>query len=138
MKINDSSLLDKLSSNPKRLFLIDSLGAFISAFLLGIVLTHFTEYVGIPKKVLIGLSLLAIVIGIYSMICHFFIRYRWHSFLFAIFIVNLLYCILTIAVVFYFFESITICGAFYFIGEITLIGILAFIELKTVQMKRVR
>ena len=50
-------ILNKI--NPKKLFLIDSLGALISAVMLGLVLTRFEHIFGMPQNVLYFLSFIA-------------------------------------------------------------------------------
>jgi len=124
--------LDKLTANPKRLFLIDSLGAFLTAFLLGAVLTRFEDNVGMPRKVLYSLSILACLYAIYSIGCYFFAGRNWRPFLKAIAMANLLYCCLTMGLVISFYQSLTILGLTYFLGELIVIGALIFTELLTV------
>ena len=127
--------MNKLTSNPQRLFLIDSLGAFLTAFLLGVILTRFEAYFGMPGKVLYALSTLAVVFGLYSMGCYFWVRSRWRPFLKAIALANLVYCSLTIALVISLYESLTILGVLYFSGELIVIGVLTYIELSAVSKK---
>ncbi len=122
------SLLHKLASNPKRIFLIDSLGAFFTAFLLSTILTRLEEEFGMPRKVLIPLSILACVYAIYSLGCYFLVDGKWRPFLRVIAAANLLYCCITIGFLIVFHQSLTILGFVYFIGEIIIISGLAFIE----------
>lgn len=121
--------MDNLTSNPKRLFLIDSLGAFLTAFLLGVILTRYEAYFGMPGKVLYPLSILACVFGLYSMGCYFWVRSHWRPFLKAIALANLTYCLLTTGLVVSFYQSLTILGILYFSGEMIVVGVLIYIEL---------
>lgn len=125
-------VFDTFISAPKRLFLIDSAGAFLTAFLLGIVLTRLEAHFGMPRKVLYSLSILACVYGVYSMGCWFFAGKNWRPFLKAIAIANLMYCFLTIGLVISFYRSLTMLGFIYFSGELLVIGSLISIELLTV------
>lgn len=125
-------LLNKLILNPKRLFLIDSLGAFLTAFSLGIILTRLEEDFGMPLKVLNPLSILACVYAIYSLSCYFFAGVDWRPFLKVIAIANLMYCCLTIGLVILFHQALTILGLIYFSGEIIIIVGLVFIEVLTI------
>jgi hypothetical protein len=133
MHQKDTSFYNLLTTHPKKLFLIDSFGAFLTAFLLGIVLSSFEEYIGIPKKILVALSLIASLFGVYSLVCHFFVCKHWRIFLSAIALANVMYCCLTIAMVLYYINSIQILGIAYFFGEILIIGSLVYIELMNVK-----
>ncbi len=124
--------MDNLTSNPKRLFLLDSLGALLTAFLLGVILARFEAHFGMPAKVLYSLSALACVFALYSMVCYFWVRSQWRPFLKAIALANLTYCLLTIGLVVSFYQSLTILGILYFSGELIVIGVLSYIELSAV------
>jgi len=124
--------LVKIISNPKRLFLIDSLGAMLTAFSLGVVLTRFEHIFGMPRSVLYVLSLVACGFAVYSFCCYLFFNKNWRPFLTAIAIANLLYCCVTFVLVFYLGEKLTALGVGYFLLEIIVIVILVMIELKAV------
>jgi len=126
------SILDRSISNPKRLFLIDGLGAFLTAFLLGTILTRYEGDFGMPRKVLYPLSLLACVYALYSIGCYFFVAKNWRPFLKAIAMANLMYSFITIGLVIALYQSLTILGILYFSGELIVIGGVIFIELLTV------
>jgi thiol:disulfide interchange protein len=64
-------LITQLSAHPKRLFLIDGLGAFLTAFMLGVVLANFESSFGMPLKTLYFLSFLAGLFCLYSFFCYF-------------------------------------------------------------------
>lgn len=113
----------------KKIFLIDSLGALISAFFLGIVLVRFEIAVGIPKEVLIILAILACVLALYSFINYLFVIKSWQFYIRIIALVNLVYCCLTIGFLTYFHGKITVLGCAYFFIEIIIILILANIEI---------
>lgn len=121
-------ILYRLIANPKRLFLIDSLGAFITAFFLSTVLIRMEKDFGMPRRVLTPLSLLACVYAIYSLGCYFFAGRYWRRFLKLIAIANLIYCCITMVVVLLFYRLLTTIGLVYFLGEIIIIGGLVFIE----------
>jgi hypothetical protein len=126
------SIRNKLIVNPKRLFLIDSSGAFLTAFLLGIILTRLEEDFGMPRKIVKPLSVVACIYSIYSICCYFFAGRNWRPFLKVIAIANLLYCFITIASVILFYQALTILGVTYFLGEIIIIGCLVCIELLSI------
>jgi hypothetical protein len=125
--------INQLSSNPKILFLIDGTGAFITTFFLFVVLRTFNEYFGMPRTILTYLSCLALIFCGYSTACYFLLKKNWHPFLKAISIANLLYCCLTIGIVFYYYNNLTVLGITYFAAEIVVVCSLVFVELKALK-----
>ncbi|UXE65915.1 MAG: hypothetical protein KA713_15815 [Chryseotalea sp. WA131a] len=126
-------IIAKLVSNPKKLFLVDSVGAFMTAFFLAVVLPTFEEYVGMPKKILVPLSTIALVYALYSALCYYFTDQNWRLFLKSLCIANLLYCFLTTGLLILFYSSLTTLGVMYFLIEIALIGVLITIERKALK-----
>lgn len=122
-------ILDRLTLNSKKLFLIDGLGAFLTAFFIGIVLRMFEDVFGMPSKFLDILSVLACIFTLYSMSCYFFVGQNWRTYLKIIAVANLMYCLLTAVLVMLLYQQITILGIIYFIGEIFIIIALVYFEL---------
>ena len=122
-------ILDRLTPNPKTLFLIDGLGALLTAFLTGVILRKFEDNFGMPQKHLIILSILACIFAVYSMSCYFFVGKNWRLFLKIIAVSNLMYCVLTAYLIIVLYQQLTILGIIYFIGEILIIIGLVYIEL---------
>lgn len=112
----------------RKIFLIDGLGALLTAFLVGIVLTNFQEYVGMALEILISLALVALVFCTYSLSCFLLLKSGWKPFLIAIATANLLYCVTTTTLLILFFNQLTTLGIMYFLGEIIVIGILVYFE----------
>src|SRR5688572_23237184 len=110
-------LIHKLITNPKRIFLIDGLGALLTLFSLALI-TSFNGYFGIPKPALTVLSTLAFFLCVYSMYCFVCIPNNWRKFLTVLSTVNLLYCLLTLGLVIYYFEQFTVFAISYFSLEI--------------------
>lgn len=129
-------IIIKLTSNPKNIFLLDSIGAFLTAFLLGFILIRFQNAFGMPQKTLYFLSALALAFALYSLCCYYFISSKWNSFLSVIVVANILYCCLTTGLIFYHFQTLTILGLTYFILEIIIIVCLIFIEIKGLKSQR--
>ena len=123
-------IIHQLAEKPKMLFLVDSLGAMLTAFLLFVVLRNFNEYFGMPKTILTYLSMIAAIFCIYSTACFLFLKDDWAPFIKAITIANLLYCILTIGLVIINFPVLTIIGIAYFLVEIAILCGLVYIEFK--------
>lgn len=124
-----STILNRLDA--KKLFLVDSLGALVSALMLGLVLTSFETSFGMPKNILYVLAALACLFSVYSMVCFLANIKNRGPYLKFIAIVNLLYCALTLALVIYFFQQLTPLGVAYFLLEIIIVVTLAIIEWRT-------
>lgn len=122
--------INQLASEPKKLFLIDSLGAILTVFFLFVVLRNFDEYVGMPKNILTYLSITGALFCIYSTACFFFLKKHWTPFIIAISIANLLYAILTMGLLIIYSPVLTTIGLTYFLLEIAIICGLVYIELK--------
>ena len=121
----------QILSNPKYLFLIDGLGALLTAFCLEFVLARLESVFGVPQKTSHFLSIIAFIFAIYSLLSYFFVRENWRFYLKIIAFANLTYCFTTIYLIFHFNKNITHLGMIYFLGEIIVILIIVFFELKT-------
>ncbi len=122
------SFPQKLIPDAKRLFLIDGLGAVLSAFSLGFVLVQLEAYIGMPRDVLYGLAAVAGVFAMYSLSCHFRFPTHWQPYLRGISIANLLYCMVTLGLVIYYFPRLTVWGVLYFVFEMLIVLTLVRIE----------
>ena len=130
MTIGFQLILDKITSNPKKLFLIDSLGAVLSAFFLGVILVRFEDSFGMPKTILYVLSSMACIYAIYSICCYFILANNWRPYLKVIAIANLIHCCLTIGLVFYFYQKLSVLGLIYFFLELVIVSGLIILERK--------
>ncbi|KIC00421.1 hypothetical protein OA93_02170 [Flavobacterium sp. KMS] len=128
MRNNPNSLISKLSSNQKNIFLLDSIGAFLTAFLLGFVLVRFQDSFGMPQETLYILSAIAFIFATYSLCCYLFVSNKWRFYLNIIMIANALYCCLTTGLIIYYFHKLTSLGLIYFILEIIVIVFLVYLE----------
>ncbi len=116
---------------PKTIFLIDAVGALVSAILLGLVLTRLEAFFGLPKNVLYVLSGIAVLLSVYSL-AHAFVQPSNPSVrLKLIAVANLCYCVLTFVLLLAFYPQLTMYDLLYFVGELLIILSLAFFELKT-------
>jgi len=124
-------IADKMASTPKKLFLIDGLGALLSAFLLGVVLVRLEHVFGIPVKTLYILAFLPCIFVIYDF--YFFLRFKENQkyFLIGIAIMNLIYAFISLGLAFQHSLEITLFGWTYIIVEVLIIISLVTIELKT-------
>lgn len=118
---------------PKKLFLIDGVGALLTAILLLTIRTQYQQDFGMPANVLSFLILMAGVFCSYSFGCFFLAHNRWRFFLKIIAIANLLYACTTGFLILYFNREMTPFGLTYFSLEIGVILALVMIELKVLQ-----
>ena len=112
----------------KKLFLLDGLGALLTAVLLSLVLGNFENFFGVPKQMLYGLSIVALIFAIYSMTCSKVLNTNWRTFLRLIATLNIIYCIAPFIVLFINRGNITGFAVAYFIGEMMIILYLAKLE----------
>ena len=132
MLFNFKSFINKLTAKPKLLFLIDGIGAFLSAFLLLIILIKIKDGFGMPRSVLYFLFSLACIYTVYSFSCYLFILKKWLPFLKAVMWANTIYCCITIGLVIYFYQNLAIVGLTYFLLEIILLIGLILLELTVI------
>lgn len=116
-----------------KLFLIDSLGAVLSAFLLGVILVKYEDWIGMPADNLYLLATIAVIFAIYSFICYLIFKENGKPFLMAIVIANFLYCCITICLMIYHWEHLTLWGIIYFLLEVAIILILVKFEFAAAQ-----
>ncbi len=126
-----NSVIKYFTEKQKTLLLIDSLGAFTTAFFLFAIMRRFNEYFGMPKTVLTGLSAAAGCFFIYSAFCFLFLKGSWAPFIRIIGIANLLYCSLTVGLLMKYYHALTIFGTVYFLTETVIICGLSYIELNS-------
>lgn len=125
-------IINTMALNPKKVFLLDGLGAVLSAFLLGVVLVHFETAFGMPHNVLYFLALIACVFAVYSLTCYFRLTKNWRIFIKIIAFANLLYAFISLGFVFYLYPQLSGLDITYFLLEILVLIIIVALELKTV------
>lgn len=129
-------LIIYFSEKQKTLFLIDSIGAFITAFFLFVIVRPLNEYFGMPIKELTYLSVIAVIFCVYSATCFLFIKDSFTAFIKFIGIANLMYCALTIGLMIKYYPLLTIIGTAYFLAEIVIICGLSYVELTVSKRNR--
>ncbi|MGL4599347.1 MAG: hypothetical protein ACRCYO_17625, partial [Bacteroidia bacterium] len=115
----------------RQVFLLDGFGAVLTAFLVGFVLPLLDSFFKIPQFMCAVLSMIAIVLASYSFTCYFLVRKNWSVFLYVIAVANLLYCLLTLVIIFYNYEILSIYDLLYFGVEMLIVMVLAYFELRT-------
>ncbi len=122
--------IERIEFSPKKLFLIDGLGAILSTFLLGVVLVKLENIFGIPSSTLYILAALPMFFAIFDFYCYQKENIKFGHYLNGIAIVNLLYCSLSLGFAFYHFGTITNFGWAYILIEVLIVIFLAILELK--------
>lgn len=113
--------------NEKNIFLIDGVGAALSAFLTGVVLPYWADWVGLPIWILHTLGFIAMVFSVYSLSCYLVVKKIRPVMLLVIITANALYCILGV-LVFFNFTELTILGHAFLIAEFLVILALVILE----------
>lgn len=113
----------------KKIFIIDGLGALLSAILL-LIIVQFEPFFGISKHLAYFLIPIPLFFSLYSFLSFFFGNEKWRLLLKGIAIANLLYGVLTLYIVLTHHKTITNIGISYFFSEMLILVILAVIELR--------
>jgi hypothetical protein len=116
--------------HPKKIFLLDCLGALLSAISLGVVLPLFDSFFGVPNTILYSLAITALIFGIYSLVCYLFVRKSWRVWLLIIALANTFYALLSIVILFIFSQYLTFFDGLYFIIELVILALLIILEFK--------
>ncbi len=116
--------------NPRKLFLLDGLGAVLSTLMHGVVLVLLENKIGMPVEILYKLALVTFIFSIFSFLCFWNFNEKWRSLLRTIAIANLLFCVVSLCLIVYLYEQLSLLGLIYFIVEIIIVSILALFELK--------
>ncbi|EPG67950.1 hypothetical protein [Leptospira wolffii] len=130
-----SHLSDCFRRNSYFIFLIDGLGALVSASFLGLVLAQFEAWIGVPTETLYLLAVVACLFSAYSLFFYAKRPDNWRIYLRIIAIANLVYCLGTLSILVYYKESIRLLGIVYFLGEKAIVIALASFELRLSNQK---
>lgn len=129
-------VIDQLTGNPRRLLLIDFLGALVTAGSLAFVLAPLEVYFGMPRNILYPLAIAAGCFALYSGSCYFFTDGKRPIYLGLIATANLAYCCVTTWLLLSLHEQLTPLGLIYFILEILVILLLVRVEFMAVGRMR--
>lgn len=129
--MKNRDFLNIFKKNPKKVFLMDAFGAIISLFSFLCILYPLETYFRIPVTTLFTLSIIAIFLFTFSFSCFKLIKQNWKTYLKIIIILNSLYILFSIGLVFYYLQQLTFLGVFYFIIEIAVILVVLYIEIIT-------
>ncbi|CAL2095948.1 conserved membrane protein of unknown function [Tenacibaculum sp. 190524A02b] len=114
----------------KNIFLVDAVGALLSAFLLGVLLPKYQYLFGIPINTLYILACIPLLFIVYDIACYFLINKNPTIFIKVIALFNILYSIVSLTFAFIHYHQITVLGWIYMITEIVIILTLVTIEIR--------
>lgn len=123
-------LLNTLVQKPKKMFVVDGLGALFSAFMLGIVLVQFHSFFGIPTQTLYILASVALVLASLDFYFYRSTKINPSKAIQTIAILNLLYLGLSLSLGIYHAKLISIYGWLYLVAEMLILLLLVGFELK--------
>ena len=103
------------------MFVVDALGALISAMLLGFVLPVYKDVFGIPLSTLNVLAIIPMGFVFYDLSVYFFTRSIKRLHLRMIAVLNILYCVVSLAYVINDMDEVTLLGWTYIIGEVLIV-----------------
>jgi hypothetical protein len=109
---------------PAMVFLVDGLGALLTATFTYLLMTFFIEWVGLPYEVLRILALVALGMAAYSLSCHFFLKDKKRNWLRVIIVANLLYVLATAILIIMYHDLIRLPGLIYFLSEFVVVLVL--------------
>ncbi len=130
------TLLNQFYQNPKKLFLIDGIGAIVSAVMLGIILVYLESWFGIPKKVLYVLAFFPCLFAAFDFLVYRYTKSKLSRYLIIIAYANLGYVGLSLSLAWYHLPKLTGLGWIYITCEVSIILLMVYIELATAHQIR--
>ncbi len=120
--------------NQKNIFLLDGIGAILSACFTGLILVRYSLFLGINVSLLQSLAMLPAAYALYSLSCYFFVPKIRPWMLITIISANLFYCLISAALIL-FRERITSLGKTFLTAEIVIILLVVYVEIKVLKRK---
>jgi hypothetical protein len=119
------------AQEPRKLFLLDGIGAIISALFLGVVLYQFETFFGMPRPALVPLAGAAVGFAIFSLTCAAVQPKNWRIFVRLIASFNFIYAVVTFVILIRGNHPLTPFGVVYFVNELIVLALIITLELKT-------
>ena len=127
-----SSFFQRIQAYPGNLFLMDALGALLSAFLLRVVLVRLESLFGIPVPTLYFLASFPVAFAFFDGIVFLSKAAPVARYLKWLALFNLLYCLLSLTTAFY--HSISVLGWIYILVEVSIVASIAALELRVANL----
>ena len=131
-------LINHFTEKQKTLFLIDGIGAIVTALSLFVIAQRFNDYFGMPKNTLTYLSVIAVSFCIYSISCSVSLKRNFTPFIRVIAFANIVYCVLIFGLIMNNYSILTLIGKTYFLIETLIIGFLSYIELSVAKRNKLK
>lgn len=132
-----NKMITHFTTYPKHLFVLDGIGALLSAFLLGYILVELETIFGIPKSTLYLLAAFPLIFALVDFYSYHKKKIIVTKFMGLIACMNMLYCGLSLLSAIYHQQTITVWGISYISGEIIIVMILALTELKVMNKLKI-
>ena len=117
-------------ANERRLFLIDAVGALVSALMLGVALPLMQERIGLPRPVLLVLAAIALLLMAYSLAHTSGVLPARPARLRALIACNIAYGALTTVLLAAFASEVKALGFVYFIAELCVLSAIVWFEIR--------
>lgn len=121
---------------PKRIFLIDGIGAFLTMICLMGILTVFNAYFGMPDKWVRILLFISAAYFFFSLGCFGLVGHLWKTFLKVIILGNIFYCLLTMSLLGCFYSILTVFDFGFFILDILVVIFLVSVEYRLLKLQK--
>ncbi|MEW4567783.1 hypothetical protein AB1L88_07940 [Tautonia sp. JC769] len=116
--------------HPRRLFLIDGLGALVSAAMLGVVLVRLESVFGVPPRMLLVLAIFPVFFAVYDFACFLLDPRSPGRLLRPIGLANLSYVVIGMILMVRHSDFIMLPGWIYLVSEMLIVAALGFAELQ--------
>lgn len=113
---------------PRRVFLLDAVGASITCSILAGILPPFSELFQVDRRMFFILSAYALILFGYSTAIFVLKPTNWVPYLRIIASANAVYCLITFGIIYFFNPTISTLGVVYFVGEAIIILSIAYFE----------
>ena len=122
-----------LSSQPRRVFLLDGLGALVSTLALVAVVIPLQPYFGLPRDLLWKFASVAAVFSAYSLTCAQVLRENFRPFMAVIALSNSVYSLATMGSLYSHRVAVTPLCVLYFMLEVMIVAALVSLEIRTIR-----
>ena len=127
------NLVQKSINQPRSLFILDGLGAVLSAVLLGLVLVSYEHIFGMPAKILYILAFWPCLFALFDFASAIKTGINYSAQLKIIAMANLSYCLLSVVTLIFHIHTITIWGICYFVSELAIVILLVTFEFEAAE-----
>ncbi len=131
-------LIRSLQNNPTTIFIVDGIGALLTAFSLGFILVRFEEVFGIPSQALYKLAVIPIIYLGFDIFSYQQGQKHVGRNLTILAVLNLIYCCISLGIGIYHFQVLKIWGWLYIFNEIIIIVILSMFEIRVGREERAK